>query len=68
MGPPKGILLKGVFIPKLLNSPLASCCLMFDFLLSHTTYFDKSIILPFFVFATFGFLLSVFFCTLQAIQ
>ena len=32
-----------------------------DFLLSHTVHFDKSITLPFFVLATFEFLLSVFF-------
>ena len=56
------ILFKGVFIPKLLNNPLASCSLInFHFLLSHTEHFDKSIILPFFVLATFGFLFSVFF-------
>ena len=43
LGPTKGILLKGVFIPKLLNNPLASCCLInFDYLLSHTAHFDKS--------------------------
>ena len=36
----KGILLKGVFISKLLNNPLDFCCLIsFDFLLSHTTQF-----------------------------
>ena len=64
----KGILLKGIFIPKLLNNPLASCCLRnFDVLLSHITQFDKSIIYLFFVLATFGFLLSVFNFTLQTI-
>ena len=58
------ILLKGFFIPKLLNNPLASCCLIsFHFLLSHFAHFDKSIILPLFVLATSGFLLSVFFYT-----
>ena len=47
---------------KLLNDPLASYFLIsFDFLLSHTVHFDKSFILPFFVFTTFGFLLSLFF-------
>ena len=62
------LLKEGGFIPKLLNNPLASCSLInFSFLLSHTAQFDKSIILPFFVFATFGFLLSVFFSTLQTI-
>ena len=41
----KGILLKGVFIPKLLNNPLASRCLRnFNVLQSHITQFDKSII------------------------
>ena len=55
---------KGAFILKLLNNPLASCSLInFEFLLSHTAHYYKSIILPFFVLATFGFLLSVFFCT-----
>ena len=59
-------LLKGVFIPKLLNNLLASCSLInFDFLLSHTADFDKSIILLFFVLKTFGFLLSVFFLHLK---
>ena len=53
----------GIFIPvNLLNNPLASCSLIkFDFLLLHTAHFDTSIILPFLVFKTFGFLLSVFF-------
>ena len=61
-GPTKGSLLKGVFIPKLLNNLLASCSLInLDSLLSHTAHFDKSIILFFFVLTTFGFLLSVFF-------
>ena len=59
-GPTKGILLKGVFVSQLLNNPLASW-INYHFLLSHTAYFDKSIILPFFVLATFGFLLSVCF-------
>ena len=36
-GPTKGTLLKGVFTPKLLSNPLASCSLTnFYFLLSHT--------------------------------
>ena len=53
--------MKGVLIPKLLSNPLAYCSLRnFDFLLLHTKHFDKSIILPFFVLTTFGFLLSVF--------
>ena len=47
------------------NSPFASYSLInLDFLLSQTAYFDKSIVLPFLVFTTFGFLLSLFFvCT-----
>ena len=61
-GPTKEILLKEVFIPKLLNNPLAFCLLInFDFSLSHTAHSDKSVILPFFVFKTFGILLYVFF-------
>ena len=61
----KRILLIGVFIPKLLNNPLASCSLInFDFLLSHTAHFDKSIIHPFLpFFPTFGFFLLYFFYT-----
>ena len=53
----------GTFIPaKLLNNQLASCSLInLDFLLPQTAQFDESIILPFFIFLTFGFLLSVFF-------
>ena len=62
IGPTKGILLKGAFVPKLLNSLLASSSLIhFHFLLSHTSHFDKSTILSFFVLTTFWFLLSVFF-------
>ena len=61
-GPTKRNLLKCFFITKLLNNPLASCSLInLNFLLSHTAHFDKSIILPFFVFTTFRFLFSVFF-------
>ena len=45
----------------LLNDPLASCNLInFNLLLSHLAHFNKSIVLPFLVFPTFGFLLSVF--------
>ena len=53
----------GNLIPvNLLINPLASCFLInFNFLLSHTAHFDKSIILPFLVFTAFEFLLSVFF-------
>ena len=53
-GPNKGIRLKRVFIPKLLNNPLASCSLInLDFLLLQTVQFGISIILPFFVFYNF---------------
>ena len=65
MGKP---LLKNGTIPpnKLLNNTLASCSLRnFDFLILHTEDFNKSIILPFFVFKTSGFLLCVFFYTLN---
>ena len=50
----------GTVIPvKLLNIPLVSFSLInFVFLLLHTVHFDKSIILPFFVFMTFGFFLN----------
>ena len=61
-GHTKRILLNNVFIPELLNKPLASCCFAnFDILLSHAAHFDKSIIIPCFVLATFRFLLSLFF-------
>ena len=57
----KYILLKGAFIPKVLNNPLTSCYLInFDFLLSHTSHFDKIIILLFFVLTTFGFFFTTF--------
>ena len=53
----KGILLIGNFISEVLNNPLTCCSLInFDFLLSHTSHFDKSIILSFFVFRFFYFL------------
>ena len=56
----------GTFIPVNLLNPIASCSLInFGFLLSHTAHFDKRIILPFLVFLTFGFLLSVFFLHLK---
>ena len=62
----KGILLKGFFIPKILNSPLASFSLInINFLVSHTTHFDKIISFPIFAFATPGFLLHVFLYTLR---
>ena len=68
--PAKAILLKGVLIPKLPNNPLAFCSLVnFDFLLSHTAYFDKSVIFQVFFpcnFRTFTF--RIFFYTLNAIM
>ena len=56
----------GTFIPvKLLNNHLAFCPLInFNFLQLHTAHFDKSIIRPFLVYATFGFLLSMYFVVL----
>ena len=50
----------GVLIPYCLNSPLTSCSLVnLEFLLLHTTHFDKSIVLLFLAFRTLWFLLSV---------
>ena len=55
-------------IPKLLNNPFACCSLInFYFLLPHIAHFDKIIALPLVVFKTLGFMLSVFFFTLQTI-
>ena len=53
----------GIYAPvKLRNNFLASCFLRkFDFWLLHTAYFDKSIILPFLIITTLGYLRSVFF-------
>ena len=57
------------FPANLFNNSLASCSLInIDFLLSFIAGFDKSIVLPFLVFTTFGFLLSAFFSTLQTIR
>ena len=54
------------FIVKVLNNQLVSFSLIsFDFLLSHTSHFDKSNILLFFVFTNVGLLLSVFFLHFQ---
>ena len=64
--PNKGILLKVVLIPRLLNNPFASCFLInFDFLLPHLAHFDNIIALPLLVAEIFGSVLSVFFCTLS---
>ena len=58
--------IKGVFIPKLLNNPQAFFSIIdFFFLLLHFVPFDKSIILPFLVLTTLGFLLSVIFLHLK---
>ena len=47
---------------QLSHNHLASCSLRnFEFLLLHTAHFDKSIIVPFLVFATLGFLFPLFF-------
>ena len=55
------VLLKSAFEALLLNNPLAFFSLInLDFLLSHTTQFDKSIGFHFSVFTDFWFLLSVF--------
>ena len=55
-------LVQGVFIPKLINNPQASCSLVnFVFLVLHISHFDNSTILSFFVFATFAFLLYDFY-------
>ena len=52
----------GVLRAKLLNIPLAFYFLInIDFLLPHTTHFDNNIILPVLVFASLGFMFSVFF-------
>ena len=55
------VLLKSAFEALLLNNPLTFFPLInLDFLLSHTTQFDKSIGFRFLVFTDFWFLLSVF--------
>ena len=62
------MLLKGVFIPKWLNKPSASCLLVnLNILLLDTAYFDKNFIFLVSVFVTWGFLLSTF-STPQVIQ
>ena len=62
MSPNNGIFLKGIVIPVWLNNQLASCSLIYLYLLLlHTAHFDKTIILPLLVFETFGFLLSASF-------
>ena len=62
----KVILLKGVFIPKLLNNRLGFFSLInFQFLLSDTAYFDKTIILFFLSLQYLDFYFLVFFYTLN---
>ena len=62
MSPNNGILFNGVFRPKLLNNPFASCSFInLDFLLLHTAHFDDNIDLPFLVFNTLEFTFSVSF-------
>ena len=52
--------------PKLLYNPFACCSLInVDFLLLHIAHFEKIIVLPLLVFETLGFILSVFFYTLN---
>ena len=64
-----GILLNGVLIAKLLNNPFASCFLTNpDLLISHLTYFDCIIILPFFVSKIFGSKFSRVFSALYTIS
>ena len=64
MGPNKGISLKSVLIPKLLNNTLALCSsINFDFLLSHIAHFGKSIVLPFFTLTTLDLYFLYFFYT-----
>ena len=61
-----GTLLKDVLIPRLLNNPFASFSLVnFYFLAPHIAHFDNIIVLPLLVFETLGFMLSVFFYTLN---
>ena len=61
------ILANGVFFPKLLNIPLASCSFInLDFLFLHREHCDNSITQSFLVFIIFELILSVFFfCTLN---
>ena len=55
-------MLKGFFILKLINNPLAFYFLIdLDLLLLEISHFDKGIILPFFVSTALGFLLFIFF-------
>ena len=50
ISPNNGVILKGAFSPKLVNSPLASCTLIDrNFLLMYAADFDKNIILYWFL-------------------
>ena len=61
-----GILLTSVLKPRLLNVTFASCSFInLDFLLPHLAHFDNSVVLPLLVFKTLGFILSVFFYSLN---
>ena len=63
MFPTIGISLKRDLIcNKSVKKPLVFYSLInLDFLIRHTVQFDESIILPFFIFLTFGFILAIFF-------
>ena len=62
MSPNRGNSLKDVFIPKLLNNPLASCSfIILDILLSYAAYLMKDLFCTLLLFLTFGFLVSLFF-------
>ena len=57
-----GMLLKGVLIPKLLNSPLASWFFInLDLLLPHMIYFDDNVIFLLLAFESLGFMPFVVF-------
>ena len=60
------ILFNGVLRLKLLNILFASCSFKnLNFLLLHIAHFDNKIVLPLLIFKTLGFILSVFFYTLN---
>ena len=59
-----GILLKGVLVPRRLCNPEFSCSLInLGFLLTHTAH--KGVIFHLLIFVTSGFLLFIFYSTLQ---
>ena len=62
MSPNNEILFNGILRPKLHNNPFASCYFInFDFSLPDTAHFDDNVGMLFFVFNTFGSILSVSF-------